>query len=208
MCPVYRSLVLAIVATALNLSCSSARPALNSERIEQRFGNYGVSIIGQTTTERLSGLYSVSADGERTIRTLAFVEFSASSAQELRDEHKRIICGASLGSTLKESGFTIDKIHTLTSVIDDPEYLEALGALMQMPATPAALSVHRYSLLAVRNGKSIPYASITEFHHPDYLTGSKLQEIYGTHNGSEIQQAFLERAAELAADKHGFEKCA
>ena len=53
-----------------------------------------------------------------------------------------------------------------------------LSELMQIDL-PQYLAAHVY-LFVIRKGKnSYRYATITELHHPDYLSGADLKRIYG-----------------------------
>ena len=47
---------------------------LNSERIRQNFGSYGVDVLSNENKRRISSLYSIDGD-EKTTRTYAVVDF-------------------------------------------------------------------------------------------------------------------------------------
>ena len=57
----------------------------------------------------------------------------------------------------------------------DPRHLIARLMLLQ---TGADLAVHVYRMTLEKNEQSIPYATIIEAHHPDYLTEAALLELY------------------------------
>jgi hypothetical protein len=64
---------LAAVAGAPALAQPPARELLNSERIAAAFGSYGVEVVAQDDTLRISNLYSTEA-GVTTCRTFATVD--------------------------------------------------------------------------------------------------------------------------------------
>ena len=49
-----------------------SRALLNSERIEQRFGSYGITVLEQSDLTRVSNLYTLEEERE-TCRTFAIV---------------------------------------------------------------------------------------------------------------------------------------
>ena len=174
-------LVALFLSTTLTFSKSTENPSgppipLNSERIKSQFGSYGIEILKQTPKVRISNLYS-HHDGERICRTLAVVHFAETIPQTLRREHDRIVKGESLGAVLKQAGWRITKstIHIRLMALDGFQLLSE--RLMKAPRT-RVLAVHHYDLSVNRSGQRIHYATITEIHHPDYLTTSKLQRIY------------------------------
>ena len=56
-----------VLAAALS-ACATETVLLNSERVEQRFGNYGIDVLASEAGLRRSSLYSVEKDG-RICRT-------------------------------------------------------------------------------------------------------------------------------------------
>ena len=153
------------------VSCATA-PPLNSERIEQRYGNYGIEILQSGHNRRLSSLYSVS-DGQKIMRTLALVEFTAADDPHLAHEHQRILDGESIGAVFKEEGWIIDKtsLRYCLSRFD----LQSMPELSRMRISdPATLATRSYVFRVQKGGTSINYATITEIHHPDYLQAADL----------------------------------
>ena len=149
-----------------SVSCATA-PSLNSERIEQRYGNYGIEILQSGNNRRLTSLYSVS-DGQKTMRTLALVEFTAPDDPQLLSEHQRILGGESIGAVFKEEGWIIDKISLryCLSRFD----LQSMPELSRMRLNhPDTLATRRYVFRVQKGETSVNYATITEIHHPDYL---------------------------------------
>ena len=145
--------------------CDSSTP-LNSERIAQRYGNYGIEVLFAGDQKRISNLYS-EADGRKTMRTLALVQFTAADAPEIANEHRQILGGGSIGAVFKKAGWTIDK--TSSRYCLSKTDLESLPDLARMGIPPPATLATRIYVFHVRKGTiSIDYATITEFYHPDY----------------------------------------
>jgi len=168
-------LKLLIIIVLFFLSACSTHTLLNSERIEQRYGSYGVEVLRADAGGRISNLYSES-NGLRTMRTLAVVRFSQPQDPRLAPAQADILRGASIGATLKRSGWRVSKetqeiCHAVPPGVGD--YLAA----MHLDGQPE-LAVHRYRLLVSDGGTPVEYATITEIHHPDYLSLQQLREIY------------------------------
>jgi hypothetical protein len=156
--------------------CTSERQLLNSERIELRFGSYGVSVLRSDDQQRVSNLYSEEIDGD-ICRTYAIVDFVLPLDSRLAAEHSAIIAGGSIGEVFRQAGWQTDKYTLSIAETDATEYSGQIAALMKVgPTVPLAL--HRYRFDAVRGELHIPYAVITEIHHPDYLTVRQLHDIY------------------------------
>jgi hypothetical protein len=171
----YLLIILTYSGVLLLGACTPPVP-LNSERIAQRYGNYGIDVLQSGDKRRLSSLYSTDG-GRKTTRTLALVEFTAASHPKLTREHRRILAGESIGTVFKEEGWTIDKISS--------RYCKAQFDLASMPALsgmdielPAMLAVHSYAFHVQKGTLSIEYATITEIHHPDYLQAADLTDGY------------------------------
>jgi len=159
-------------------AATATTPLLNSERIERRYGSYGVELVEQDAERRLSCLYSI-ADGVRTCRTVAIVEFVPTPAAPLRPALDRIRAGASLGATLEDAGFSVRKTNRYTG-----EYRlgNEPGALWQSwfrIGLPAKAALHIYELDAEYGGQQLPVATVAEVHHPNYLRLPDLRRFYG-----------------------------
>lgn len=147
---------------------------LNSERIEQQYGSYGIEVLSDDGSVRVSDLYSGSGDG-RVCRTFAVVVYADPVNVDERT-HREITAGGSLGATLKANGYGVEK-HTRSfhELPADPGY----GVLYKrMKVPPTDLAVHVYELWVERGSERSLYASIAEFHHPGYLSEARLAEIY------------------------------
>jgi hypothetical protein len=169
---------LVLLATAMLAAASFGQPPsrelLNSERIAEAFGSYGIEVLGNGRTERVSRLYSVH-EGRETCRTLAVVIYPDDPASALAGEHALIVAGGSIGSTFADAGWTVLKAHRYFGELPSTT---GLDALMRVTET-LPLAVHVYTLSVARDGSEHEYATIAEVHHPDYLDLEDLHAIYG-----------------------------
>jgi hypothetical protein len=175
---------------------SSTRQLLNSERIEARFGNYGIEVLSSDPRERVSNLYS-EANGERTCRTFAVVRYPAATDPTLVAEHDEIVRGGSIGAVFAAHGWQVVKTNLRYFEIDAPE---RVARLMRV-ATGTRLAAHAYELDVAKSGRKFEYALLVEIHHPDYLELDDLRAIYGPADASSREAAVedLLRAALAAA---------
>lgn len=171
-----RNPVPALVLAAALSACSLQPEVLNSERIKNRFGNYGVEIIDQDDETRRSSLYSTSA-GTRTCRTYAVVKFAGGNASDISDVHEKVVGGASIGSTFKSDGWEIRKETIYVDEVALPGAHHPIADLMHVDST-TRLAVHAYHLHIGKGSTSLHYATIVETHHPAYLDKSELLELY------------------------------
>ena len=169
--------LLALLAAVQLAACAADREWLNSDRIEARFGSYGVEILSQTPRRRISSLYS-ETDGERTMRTYAVVDFLAPDRDAYANEHRRIVDGASSGATLRAAGWTLTKQHRYIGAFVVPPAYRDIARHMRI-TLPEELATHVYVLVIGRDDREYDYATITEVHHPDYLDAAALRAIYG-----------------------------
>jgi hypothetical protein len=167
--------VLAQPAPLAQPRAAASQELLNSERIEQRYGSYGVEVLDSDPTTRVSSLYSEHA-GQRICRTFAVVSYPPSIDSRLAVEHTAILAGGSIGATFAARGWTVVKAHRYAGEIATTP---RLGALMG-DSDAMRLAVHVYGLEVVKDGVRLEYARIAEVHHPDYLGLADIQQIYGT----------------------------
>ena len=156
-------------------ACDKSVP-LNSEKIEQQFGSYGVEIIDANERQRVTSLYSVD-DGVRTTRTLALVNFADAANPKIADVHRLIVNGGSIGAEFKSNGWHISKetVRTCALPFDVSGYPSLAGMQIE---SPAILAMHEYRFRLSKQGTNIHYATITEIHHPDYLDLERLTRLY------------------------------
>lgn len=171
-----------VLAAALS-ACSLQPELLNSERIEHRFGSYGIDVLSQKAGVRRSNLYSGSGE-TRTSRTYAVVRF-VDPAADLADEHQAVIAGQSIGSTFQAAGWQIQKINSYIGSMQLPAPDHEIGKLMNLQAD-TILGMHAYQLVLHKGTLAVHYATIVETHHPDYLDEAELRDLYPLDTGSEI----------------------
>lgn len=151
------------------------RDLLNSERIEARFGSYGVDVLESDERLRISNLFSIH-DGRRICRTFAVVLYPAEPEPAYEAEHALIAAGGSIGATFVANGWRVEKRHRYFGSIPKGERVDRL---MGQPRS-AHLAVHVYALDIVKQGRRFEYAVIAEVHHPEYLGLDDIERIYGT----------------------------
>ena len=165
-------LIAALLLSALGASIVSAQ-ILNSERIEQTFGSYGIDVLFSDETLRLSNLYS-EHDGERVTRTFAIVDYPDEVSEAFAAEHRQILDGGSIGATFKVAGWEVIKTNVYVGALREQD---ALSVLMGTELD-AEFAIHLYKLGIVRDDERYEYATIVEMHHPDYLNQAQLIRIY------------------------------
>ena len=170
-----RSLTPAVLAAALS-ACATETVLLNSERIEQQFGSYGIDVLASEAGLRRSSLCSVH-NSDRICRTYAVVRFTDNPDTSYRPEHAKVMAGNSLGEVFKANGWAIHKqtLHIGSFEIDEPG--SEVSQLMKL-GEKRTLALHIYQLLLAKDDQVFEYATIVEAHHPDYLTQSNLLDIY------------------------------
>jgi len=169
--------------------CDSALSAnlLNSERIEKKFGGYGIDVLYNSTRLRVSNLY----DGKKITRTLAVVDYPETIDSAFSKEHEAIVNGGSIGSVFKAQGWKIEKKNIyLGELSPSAEYNRLYTLMGNIP--PTKLSVWIYVFYIRKEGKEFPYATISEVYHPDYLSLAALSCIV------KDADAYLERTKAVA----------
>lgn len=165
---------LACAPWSIGIAQFDAREVLNSERIEQRFGSYGVEVLEASQTLRVSNLYSQEGEA-RTCRTFAVVLYPAAIDAAVKVEHAAIAAGGSIGAVFAANGWTVRKTHLRYGARPASARLAEL-----MKVDPGSvLAEHAYVLDVVRDGQTIEYAALVEIHHPAHLGPAELMEAYG-----------------------------
>lgn len=154
------------------IPCDSTLSAnlLNSERIEKKFGGYGIDVLYNSTRLRVSNLY----DGKKITRTLAVVNYPETIDSSFLKEHQQVVKGGSIGSTFKAQGWKIEKKTIYLGEISPSADYNALYRLMGN-ITPTKLSIWMYVFYIQKNGKEYPYVTISEIYHADYLSLADLR---------------------------------
>lgn len=159
-----------VEATVIPCDSTLSPKLLNSERIEKKFGGYGIDVLYNSAQLRVSNLY----DGKKITRTLAVVDYPDFIDSSFFKEHEIIVQGGSIGSVFKTHGWTIDKKNIFLGELAPSADYNKLCALMgNIP--PSKLSVWIYVFNIRKDGKAFPYATITEVYHPDYLSLADLK---------------------------------
>jgi len=188
-----------IVLFCVLLQCTTqaqtpARELLNSERIAERFGNYGIEVLESSETIRVSNLFSTE-NGARTCRTFAVVRYPATVDPAFAAEHAAILKGGSIGAVFAAAGWEVRKSHLH---FGETPAAGRVAALMHV-ARGAALAQHVYVLDIAKGGQVFEYAALVEIHHPDYLRAADLPRIYGPAadvDREELVESLLATAAE------------
>jgi len=166
------SALLGVAAPAL--ADDDSPPLLNSERIEQRFGSYGIELLAQTDAVRIASLYSLE-NGEKVTRTFAVTRYSDSVDARLAQAHERILAGGSIGATLAEAGWTVTRRHLW---VGDVPATTGIGSLMNIDDS-SPLGLHVFDLEVSRGDEQLHYATIAEVHHPDHLDRNGIEQLFG-----------------------------
>ncbi len=186
-----------VLAVALH-ACTAEPELLNSERIEATFGSYGIEVLKNDVQLRKSNLYSI-ADGIRTCRTFAIVQFLESPDDRTVEEHTRIVDGGSIGDVFKSHGWRIYKqtLHIGDMTVSDAE--SEVARLMHVDEG-AVLALHIYRLLIEKQDVSINYATIVEAHHPAYLDIAALRDVYPVSESTFLSENQLAALVSLVTD--------
>jgi hypothetical protein len=171
--------------------CTPAQPPLNSERIEDRFGSFGIDVLPSPDGIRRSNLYSL-RDGERICRTYAIVRLHDPPADAgdpaLVRARRAVDAGASLGATFEDEGFEVQKRTRYVGSLPELHPAPRWVGWMQTGSS-AGLAVHIYELYVKKASKVIDIASIIEVHHPDYLTSDDLELLYDVAPGDTLDDS-------------------
>jgi hypothetical protein len=193
--------VLILGLSPLGLSCATTQaattksekpaPLLNSERIKQKFGSYGVRVLDSTIPNlRISSLYSLH-DGNEVCRTFAVTQFEEKLDPLLEEGHRGVVVeNQSIGATFKDLGWALTKDQLYIGVFEP--HSTCLFQLMghHLPQ-PLAVNIYKLSL-SKGDSKNLPYAIIAEIHHPDYLSLDELQSIFkDVHSIGELDRTWF-----------------
>ena len=195
-----RKLAPAILAAALS-ACATETVLLNSERIEQRFGSYGIDVLASEAGLRRSSLYSTEG-GVRICRTYAIVSFNEDQDSSYGAEHAKVLEGNSLGEVFKANGWSMHKqtLHIGSFEID--QSASEISQLMQLTDN-SVLALHVYQLLLAKDEQIFEYATIAEAHHPNYLSQSDLLDIYHYDDSESLSAESLAQLIDLLTHKRG-----
>lgn len=147
-------------------ACAKESQPLNSDKIRERFGHYGVELLDQNAITRLASLFSIS-DQRRITRTLALTRFELPTHPALAAEDQQIRAGASIGATLRSAGWQVVKDGSADCQTLAGERFARLGGSTLTPEDPVLIRV--YTLKLMRENVSLDYAVIAEAYHPEHV---------------------------------------
>ena len=173
------------IRTAARHASAVESQRLNSERIRDRFGSYGIEILAEKKGLRRANLYSHTEAG-KTCRTFALVR-TLDAAPDIGGEHAAISTGRSIGATFQDSGWTVAKKTLLTGSVLLTGVDADIASLMQLDGSER-IALHAYELVVERPGRAITYATILELHHPDYLGEDELTTLFPSTADSTISR--------------------
>lgn len=186
-----------IAAAALS-ACAIEPEILNSERIEERFGSYGIEVLSNRPGLRRSALFS-GENKDKTCRTYAVVRFVDTPDTRLDSEHEQILAGDSIGARFKADGWTIRKETLYLGATDRCPRGSEIAAVMRID-NPCEIAMHVYRLLLQKDDAEFDYATISEFHHPDYLDLADLQALYPLDARNQLPPRQIEELLDLSMD--------
>jgi len=140
---------------------------LNSDKIRERFGHYGVELLHQDATTRLASLYSLDGD-QRITRTLALTRFELPIPDALANPDAEIRAGASIGATLRDAGWQVSKSARVDCYSLAGQRFGELGGESLAPDQPVLIRV--YTLQVKDAEMSADYATIAEAYHPQHIS--------------------------------------
>jgi hypothetical protein len=183
------------VLAAVLSACATESVILNSERIEQHFGSYGIEVLASEAGLRRSNLFSYEGNTP-TCRTYAVVQFVDQLDDRYDEAHSRVLAGESIGATFKEDGWDIEKNTLFVGSIRLPEGPSEVRRLMRLIGSHD-LALHVYQLVLVRGEIELEYATIMEAHHPDYIGPDDLESIFEVNARESLPPAAVDQFATL-----------
>ena len=186
------------VLAAVLSACATESVILNSERIEQHFGSYGIEVLASEAGLRRSNLFSYEGNTP-TCRTYAVVQFVDQLDDRYNEAHSKVLAGESIGATFKDDGWDIEKHTLFVGSIRLPEGPSQIRRLMRLTGSHD-LALHVYQLVLVRGGIELEYATIMEAHHPEYLGQDDLESIFEVNPRESLPPDELDQLATLIFD--------
>ena len=183
------------VLAAILSACATESVKLNSERIERRFGSYGIEVLASEAGLRRSSLFSFEGNAA-TCRTYAVVQFVEQLDERYNDAHSKVLAGNSIGETFRQDGWDIQKKTLFIGTVRLPESRNQVGDLMRLTGA-RDIALHVYQLVLARENTALEYATILEAHHPEYLSAQDLRDIFDGSASSPLPPAELDLLSEL-----------
>lgn len=176
-------------------ACATESVNLNSERIEKRFGSYGIEVLASEAGLRRSSLFSFDGDIS-TCRTYAVVQFVEQLDERYNAAHSKVLAGDSIGATFKEDGWDVGKRTLYIGTIRLPDSRTSIGDLMRLTGAHD-IALHVYQLVLARGDTELEYAAILEAHHPEYLSAADLREIFSGATSTDLPRGDLAQLCDL-----------
>jgi len=187
----------AVLAVMLS-ACETGPVLLNSERIAQRFGSYGITVLPSEAGLRRSSLFSMHED-KAICRTYAVVRFADQPHDRYSKEHADVLAGNSIGAIFRSHGWDVHKQTMYIGSVMLPNRITPIGELMHIE-DQIELALHVYQLLLVRNEQVFEYATIVETHHPEYLTEDDVLQLYEYDESTALSPQAVSDLVDLALD--------
>jgi len=183
------------VLAAILSACATESVNLNSERIEKRFGSYGIEVLASEAGLRRSSLFS--DDNElATCRTYAVVQFVEQLDKRYNDAHSKVLEGNSIGATFREDGWDIRKKTLFVGSVRAPDFANEVTDLMHLSGSQD-IALHVYQLMLARDDIELEYATILEAHHPDYLSEDNLRDTFDDPAAASLPSSELAQLSKL-----------
>ena len=156
-----------VVATSVTLVAGAKESrSLNSDNIRERFGHYGVELLHQDATTRLASLFSLTGE-QRITRTLALTRFELPTHGAVAGQDRKIRGGASIGATLLDAGWHVEKDGTVDCQTLAGDRFSRLGGGAIDAASPVLVRV--YTLKINSADLTLDYAVIAAAYHPEHI---------------------------------------
>ncbi len=146
---------------------------LNTERIKHFFGNCKIEILQTPFPHRISSQNTVH-NGEKFSRAFAIIDFEKCLPAVILKTHQRIKAGSSIGSTLKNEGWSIEKKSLYFGSI---EMTDQLNTWMKQDV-PEKVEMHIYELNISKGDVSTKYCTIAEMYSPDFLDEQRMKQLH------------------------------
>ncbi|MGI9235180.1 MAG: hypothetical protein ACR2RD_16220 [Woeseiaceae bacterium] len=184
----------------LHSACETEPALLNSERIQQRFGSFGIAILRAETGLRRSSIFSWHGKNQ-VCRTYAVVRFAEQPVEWYREEHAKVLAGNSIGAIFRSHGWDVHKQTLHIGHLSLPDKGSSIAELMQLD-DESELAMHVYQLLLVRQEQVFEYAAIVETHHPAYLTEADLRDLYEFDASTALSSPAISELTSLVLNNH------
>lgn len=158
----------------------SLKTMLNSERIKYFFGNCAIEVLETPFPNRISNQYTIQ-NGQKFSRTIAVVDFEKCLPAIILKTHQHIKDGASIGLTLRNEGWQIEKKALYFGSMDMPEQIKT----WMKQEKQQKIEVYAYELVISKGDLSTKYCTIVEMYSPEFLDNQRMKQLYANYNEHE-----------------------